>query len=238
MTAVLQIRDGSITKNTLKCQGSRMLAAREKKIGLELMKDAYTKYVVEEKGGRGTQHVIAVSYETLMLFKERYLLEIYEQLGKCIALLADNSFAHSYSAVCGIVAQTSGINSPYVRKMRNGSTEYPLSFTDENTKYIRAPPSQNKKGRKPERPHRSSRRSDRGGGLFERIANEHRRENTINEDLEDAILAQNSRVQAHKKTSEEYVRLCYSVLILSWCHTCACFLFSHQFMIFARQEIV
>lgn len=109
-----------------------------------------------------------------------------------------------------IGAKNSGINSPYIRKMRNGSTEYALTFTDENAKYIRAPPPQKKKGRaSPVRPQHSAQHSGQGGGLFGRIVNEHRRDITINEDLKDSILTQNSRVKAHKKTSEEYVRLSF-----------------------------
>jgi hypothetical protein len=99
---------------------SRMIAAEEAKIGLKLMREAYERYGagtskhVKLNGRRkGAERVIVASYESLMKFKETYLLGIFEQLG---------------------------INSEYVSQLKHGNVYYPLAFVDENAKYIRTPP--------------------------------------------------------------------------------------------------
>lgn len=92
VTAVLQLRDRSITKKSLfnriegRCR-SRMILAKEDDIGLSLMKEAYQKYgvggtIIKTQRHRNVaERAIVVSYESLIEFKETYLFGIYQQLG-------------------------------------------------------------------------------------------------------------------------------------------------------------
>ena len=111
VTAVLQIRDHNIAKKSFARDkhacGSRMIASREDSIGLNLMYEAYAKYgaktigqSVSKRQSKGAERVIIASYETMMQFKEAYLLRIFQQLGKCLVailmLLLTNCLRFSY----------------------------------------------------------------------------------------------------------------------------------------------
>ncbi|KAL3783237.1 hypothetical protein HJC23_001144 [Cyclotella cryptica] len=114
VTAVLQVRDRSISKKSVVtgmdgCR-SRVISQADDDIGLNIMKEAYQKYGIVEnmdqttkkRSSKGAERAIVVSYEGLMAFQKAYLLEIYQQLG---------------------------IRSSYMP-----------AFIDENAKYIRTPP--------------------------------------------------------------------------------------------------
>lgn len=174
VTAVLQTRDRSVAKKTLAEDGnschSRTIAAEEEQFGLDLMKEAYRKYGSGSLDKtKGTDRVVVASYESLMKFKETYLLEIFDQLR---------------------------INSEYASQLQLGNTKYPLTFTDENVKYIRTPPSKKKKSTTTiQRPPMSS----TGGGVFGRIMSLHKQDAQIKE--------VGPRLGMHRKSSEENVRM-------------------------------
>jgi hypothetical protein len=87
------MRDQSIAKKSLAIEEnvcrSRTIASDEDNIGLNIMKEAYQKYGSKsidqtkvKRNRKGAERAIIASYETLMEFKETYLLGLFHQLGK------------------------------------------------------------------------------------------------------------------------------------------------------------
>lgn len=215
VTAVIQTRDRSVAKKSLvvdtnACH-SRTIASEEEEIGLSLMKEAYKKYgqgAHNRKGrSKGAERVIVASYESLMKLKESYLLRIYEQLD---------------------------INSGYISQLKSGKAKYPLNFKDDNAKYIRTPPVQKKSTTTVQRPamssnsgtgvlgrimrqyqqgffdeHDSIYEQEGGGGLFGDTVRQHQQKGSLRQQYSafDSTLQHNSRLDTHRKSSEENVRL-------------------------------
>ena len=145
---------------------------------MDLVKEAYRKYRGRSKGA---ERVIVASYESLMKFKESYLLGIFDQLN---------------------------IKSKYLTELKNGDTTYPLNFKDDNSKYIRTPPAQKKSTTAVQRPAKVS--SGGVGGIFGSIMRQHQQEGG-REVQHNSPLSKEEystlRLGAHQKISGENVRL-------------------------------